>query len=475
MKNLKVTATVLAMTLLLAACSGVREEVSSDDSEKTSDIYSDADYDTEINESDSVEITLNGESVTIEEAGTYIISGTLEDGSIVIDASDEDEVQLVLNGCSVTSSSSAPIYVKNAGKVFITTFEGTVNYLSNEAIFEADEDTCVDGVIFSKSDITLNGEGTLVISSADNGIVSKDELVITGGTYEIESAGDSIQANDLIAVDGGTFTISSGDDAIHCEADLIIDGGTIEITECVEGLEGNTVTINDGDITLISSDDGINAAGETDTGMQADPSAWIEINGGNIDISTGGDGIDSNGDLTVNGGYITISGPENSGNGSLDFAGSGTINGGTLIAAGMAGMEMNMTSASQGCILVSTGNLSEGSEITVTDSSGSELLSFTPSTSYSCVLISSPDLQVGQTYTISAGTSSQEVTLEDYIYGGSLGMGGSFEGQMPGRRDGFEGQMPPEFNGEQPQGFDGQTPPEPPNGFDGQMPPTETT
>ena len=395
-------------------------------------------------------------SITITEAGTYTITETIDDGSIIIDASDNDTVELILDGCSVTSSDSAAVYVKNAGEVIITTTEGSVNTLTNITGFEADGDTNVDGVIFSKDDLTIRGEGTIIISSADHGIVSKDSLVIDGSSITITASGDGCQAND----------------------DLVVNGGTIDITECVEGLEGNTVTINGGDITLTASDDGINASGEAGDSMMGDSTCLIEINGGTLDITSYGDGIDSNGDLTITGGYITVSGPENGGNGSIDYAGSGTITGGTIIAAGMSGMEMNMTEATQGSILVSVGNQSSGTSVTVIDSSGNEIISFTPSTTYSCVLISSPDLLIGETYTITVDGSSQEVTLDDYIYGQSMGFGGF--GGFGGEQGGPGGQMPPqmpdgqmpdlsEFEGQTPPDFNGELP-EPPEGFDGRQP-----
>ncbi|MBR1796405.1 MAG: carbohydrate-binding domain-containing protein [Clostridiales bacterium] len=489
--KLKTTAVIIALALLIGGCSQAAltsSPIDTESTEVTESLYSDRDYETSYDESDAISIELQDESITITEAGTYIVTGTLEDGSIVIDAGDEDKIQLVLAGCSITSSSSACIYVKNADKVFITTEAGTVNTLTNTEGFEADGDINVDGVIFAKDDLTLNGEGTLVIESCDHGIVCKDELIVTSGVYDITSAEDGLQANDLIAVSGGSFTINAGDDAMHSEVDLVIDGGNIDIPECKEGLEGNFITINGGDITIIASDDAVNAAG--------DQAASLEINGGTIDITTYGDGMDSNGTLSITDGYITISGPENAGNGSLDYDSTGSITGGTIIAAGMSGMEMNFSEASQGSILISTGAQSSGTTITITDSSGNEILSYTPTTSYSCVLISSPELEVGQTYTITSGSSSQEVTLSDYIYGQTMGMGGfggpggngfgggqmpgdfeggEFDGQMPGggrgRRgfgdDNFDGQTPPEL----PDDFDGETPPEPPEGFDGQTPP----
>lgn len=473
MKKIRTIALFIALVLLMTGCAEASLTADNTVTETTQisseDLYSDRDFETDYDESDAVLISLASDSVTITEEGTYIIQGTLEDGSIIIDAGDEDKIQLILNGCSITSASSAAIYVKNADKVFITTAEGTVNTLTNVTGFEADEESNIDGVIFSKSDLTLNGEGSLIISSCDHGIVGKDDLFITSGDYEIDSTGDALQANDLIAISDGTFTINSGDDAIKCDTDLVIDGGTIDILSSNEGLEGNTITINGGDITLIASDDGINASGESGDTMMSDSSCQIYITGGTMSITTYGDGIDSNGDLTITGGYITVSGPENSGNGSLDYAGTGTITGGTVIAAGMSGMEMNMTEATQGSILISTGNQSAGTSITVTDSSGNELISFTPSTSYSCVLISSPDLEIGQTYTITSGSSSQDVTLDDYIYGQSMGFGGfggEFDGQMPDMSD-FDGQMPSDFDGERPElpeNFDGEMPQEPPEG-----------
>lgn len=387
---------------------------------------------------------ITNSSILIDDAGSYTIGGEI-DGSVIIDASDDDTVELILDGCSITSADSAAIYVKNAGEVIITTSDGTVNTLTNTTGFEPDGDTNVDGVIFSKDDITITGTGTLVINSADHGIVSKDDLVIDGSTITINASGDGCQAND----------------------DLVIDDGTINIESCVEGLEGTTVTVNGGSVTIVSSDDAVNASGESGDLQTTDPSCNVTINGGTIDITTSGDGIDSNGDLIINGGYITISGPEDSGNGSIDYAGTGSISGGTIIAAGMSGMEMNFTEASQGSAIVSVGNQSSGTTVSVTDSSGNELLSFTPAASYNCLLISSPELSAGETYSITAGGSSQEITLDDYIYGQTMAFEGpgQFQGD-PGERpelpDNFDGQMPPDFNGEQP--------PEPPEGFSGQTP-----
>ena len=181
----------------------------------TEQLFDDRDDDTGFDESESIKIQFNGDSgvcddssvqilggtVTITEGGVYILSGVLNDGMIVVDAPDTDKVQLVLNGVEITSASSAAIYVKACDKVFVTTGEGTSNQLVNGGSYEAIDDSNIDAVIFSKSDLTLNGTGTLIISgTAGHGIVSKDELVITGGTYEITAGEHGISGKDSLCI-----------------------------------------------------------------------------------------------------------------------------------------------------------------------------------------------------------------------------------------------------------------------------------
>jgi len=514
--KLKIAAVTLAAVMLFAGCNIASASETTEGSEESesateitdesyelaelSEVFTDSDYEVGYTEEDSTEITLDGESVTISEAGTYILTGTIEDGQIIIDADDEDTVRLVLNGVDITCETSAAIYVKNAEKVIITLASGTTNTLSTTGEFEADGDTNVDAVIFSKEDLTLNGEGTLVISSTGNGITSKDNLVITSGTYEIDAGKHGLEGKDSVAIssgtftitcvkdgihsdneddeelgniliEGGTFTITAQDDGISGSGDVVIDGGTIDVTTSYEGIEGHTLTINDGDISIYATDDGLNAAGPSggDT-MMADDTAWIIINGGTIDIEAYGDGIDSNGDLTINGGYITVSGPESAADGSIDYEGEGTITGGTLIAAGSSGMAVNMSTATQGSILVSFDEQEEGTEIIVYDESGNVVLSFTPKTSYSCVVVSSPDLTIGSTYTIVAGDSEADVSLDEYVYGQSTGMGmGGFGfgggGQMPGGDMDGGGMPGGDFDFE-----DGEMPEMPSGDIGGQMP-----
>ena len=307
-------------------------------------------------ESDSEKVSISGSVVTITGAGTYVISGSLDDGTIVVDASKEDKVQLVLNGVSIQSSAFAAIYVKQADKVFITLAEGTVNTLANGGSYVQIDENDVDAVIFAKDDITLNGSGSLKITaSSGSGIVGKDEVTITAGTYEITAAKHAIRAKDSLAIADGSFTLNATDDGLHAENGddeslgsiyiaggnfviqvkddaihattlLQIDGGTFEIT-AAEGLEATYIMINGGDIRISASDDGVNAAQKSSIYTPT-----FEMNDGTLTIVMGGgdtDGVDSNGNIVVNGGTIDVTGQS-----TFDCDGSATYNGGTIIVNG---------------------------------------------------------------------------------------------------------------------------------------------
>ena len=229
-------------------------------------------------------------TVTISEAGTYILTGSASNAQVIIDADTETKIQLVLDDLTLSCKSSAPIYVRKADKVFITLADGSSNTLATTGEFVAIDDNNIDAVIFSKDDLTLNGSGSLTINSPyGHGIVSKDDLVVTGGTYTMTCAKHGLSGKDsvrildgtfdltvtkdgihasndddenlgYIYIAGGTFTINSDDDGMHADSTLYIEDGTIDIQKSYEGLEGQTITILDGDIDIVSSDDGINAA-----------------------------------------------------------------------------------------------------------------------------------------------------------------------------------------------------------------------
>lgn len=540
-------------------------------------------------ESTGSAVTISGSTVTITDEGVYLLTGTLDNGSIIVDAKKTDKVELVLSDASITSADYAALYVKQADKVFVTLDEGTENTLSSSGSFAQKDDNNVDGTVFSKDDLVLKGEGGLtIVSESGNGVVSKDELTISGGSYtitaaghgleskesvligeavlsivsgkdgiqakdsddetvgevildgaaltidagsdgisagssvtvlggtlditasdsaesakgikagesvsisggeiSIDSANDSIHSNGDVTVSSGSISITSQDDGIHADQTVAISGGSIDILDSYEGIEGLVIDISGGEISLNASDDGLNAAGGNDGSGYMGP--WgrdqfasvdgceIRISGGKIEICARGDGVDSNGNLTVSGGEVYVSGAANGGNGALDYNGSGTITGGFFVAAGPAQMAMNFGNASTQCsMLVSTGNQQKGTEIRLKDSSGKTLLSYTPSLDYGCILISSPDLAVGETYTVEAGSNSSTVQMDSTLYGTAGGFGGMMGGfgghgggMMP--QDGMSGEQLPEgMTGERPQGgFNGAQPADgafPEGGFGG--------
>lgn len=454
----------------------------------TADMFSDRDKVIGYDETQSVSIELadNGITatadtvgisdsvVTIKDEGTYILTGTLSDGQVVIDA-DGKKVQLVLNGVDITSKSSAAIYVKAADKVFITLADKSENKLTTSAEYVAIDDNNIDAVIFSKDDITLNGEGTLAVTSkAGNAITSKNDLKVTSGTYTLEAAGHGLEAKDSIRVAGGeisitsgkdglhsensdeldidsvddgihangsievadgTYAIAAGDDGIHADEVLLISGADIDITKSYEGLEGKTITINDGDINIVSSDDGLNAAeGSTSDSMRSPTSenCWIEINGGSLYVYADGDGIDSNGNMTINVGDIKVDGPSNSGNAAIDF-GDGAkayINGGSLIAVGGSGMvEAFDSSSKQAMMSIQVADSNITGEVVLSDSDGNVIISYTPAKEYNCVQISTAELEKGKTYTLKAGDTTTTIELNELLYSnisnnGNNGRGG---------------------------------------------------
>ena len=422
------------------------------------DMFTDRDKDASYDESSATKVNLSeikDSTYTITKEGVYILSGTYS-GQIIVNVADTAKVQLVLDGVTITNESTAAIYVKEADKVFVTLKDGTTSTLTTSGTFVATDDNNVDGVIFSKGDLTINGSGSLKISSSAHGIVGKDDVVITGGNIDITSTKKGISGKDsvriadgtinittgtdgihsensddtskgFVYIEGGNITINAADDGIHAGTNLDIVGGKINITQSNEGLEGKDVNISGGEVNVVSSDDGINATASATTGqkesMQAED-ASINISGGKITVNAEGDGIDSNGDLTVSGGETYVSGPTRGGNGGIDYNGTGTITGGTFIVTEIQSMTENFGSSStQGVVQLSVSNQAAGTTVSIADSKGNVLASYTPAKEYNSVIISTKGMTQGETYTVTAGTTTQQVTLSQLV-SGSGGMGG---------------------------------------------------
>ncbi len=344
-KSLFVVMTVLTVAVLaiaLTACNKTGTETEGTVNEVTEvevpsaeivvpaaeDMFTDRDTNTAYNAT-PVEITLNGATascdddsvsisggiITITKKGTYEFSGTLTEGQIIIDTPSDDQkkVQIVLNDAHVTCTGSAAIYVKSADKVFVTTYNESS--LASVGDFTDTTENNVDGAVYSKDDICFNGTGTLTISaSAGNGIVGKDDLKMTSGTYIITASNHGLDANDSIRIKGGSYTINAGKDGIHCENSddetlgyVYIENGTFNITsanDCIQA--ASSLQIVDGSYTLVAGG-GSDFVASTDSKKGLKATGNLVIYGGTININSADDALHSNGSLQIDGGTMTLS------------------------------------------------------------------------------------------------------------------------------------------------------------------------
>lgn len=391
----------------------------------------------------------NGGSVTIASAGYYDVTGTLTDGSLIVDAGKNAKVFLRLNGVTITCSDDAAIRVNQADKVFLTLAEGTENTVtSGETYSEAALADKTDGAIFAHDDLTINGSGALTVTAAyKHGIAANDSLRITGGKITVTAPADTIHVNDSLHITGADITLSAGDDAIHSDTSVAILGGSLTVNTCCEGIEAPEILVEDGTVTVTSTDDGINACG-TETSDGSLPG--VTISGGTVTLlnpsGRDADGIDSNGNIDINGGLVYISLVGDGGNCALDYGsengGACRINGGTVVACGSSTMLETMSeNSAQPSLLYAGTTQAAGTEITLQDSSGKILLTYAAPNSFSAVLVSCPEMATGSTYTLTLGDTAQEIPLTQVAttYGVSGNMGGNMGGGM-GDMGGMGGQ-----------------------------------
>lgn len=304
---------------------------------------------------------IDGTALTIDQAGTYTVSGACADGSIKIKKGTTG-VTLILNGLDLTSTATAPITCAKSSEVTILAASGTENVLTDSAQNNDDEypeNTDAENAVIKCKDgstVTLCGAGSLTVNAnGKNGIKSgatTDEegeasLTIEELTLTISaSVGDAINAEQTLHIPSGALTIAAADDAIHADYELNVgadstDGPSITITDCYEGLEAATLNVFSGNIDITATDDCLNAA-------NADLSGYdftMNVSGGTIRAYTsGGDGFDSNGDLTITGGTVVVWTASAADNQPLDADGTITVTGGTVLAAGgSSGMGMNLS------------------------------------------------------------------------------------------------------------------------------------
>ncbi len=349
---------------------------------------------------------------------------TINGGDINIISSDDG---IATAGNNTGDATNGDISINNG--VMIIASDGDAIQATNDIVITGGEITLTSG----------GGSGSYVDESASaKGVKADVSITITGGTIAADSADDAIHSNDKIVINGGTFTISTGDDGAHADTSLEINGGDINIKEAYEGLESATITINNGNIHITSSDDGINLAGGNDNsgltqgpGVGGRPDQWggpgqggfetggnysLYINGGYIAVDALGDGIDSNGMIEMTGGSLIINGPVSNMNGALDFV-SSNITGGFLLAVGSSGMAQTLISSStQDSVLLNFGSTIQADTLVhIQTSDGDELLTFKATKQFQSIAFSSAELVKGVTYDLYIGGSSTG-TAKDGLY-----------------------------------------------------------
>lgn len=478
-------------------------------------------------------VTIDGGLATISAGGTYRLSGTLDDGQILVDSSDDAPVRLILDGVTIVNSSSAPIYIKQAQAVEIVLADESVNTLTdateyvyagvdedepNAALF-SDDTLLISGNgsltvnanyndgITSKDGLTIAG-GTIQVTAADDGIRGKDYLIIKdgaltiaaggdgfksdnaddatlgyisieqgsivitaggdgiqaetdlvvtggaitvttgggsdvaldadlsakglkavvaivldGGTVDLNTADDGIHADGDITINGGVFRIATGDDGIHADANVTVNGGDIQVAKSYEGLEGAHIVVNAGAITLVSSDDAVNAAGDSVSGAAAPQAVpgqrppggplaagnfTLAINGGVLLIDATGDGVDVNGAITMTDGLVIVNGPTMRMNAALDYDRGFSMSGGVVVAVGSAGMAVapDETSTQNALLLNFSATQAAGTLVHIQNSAGEDVLTFLPTKAYQSLAFSSPALTTGESYQVYLGGSA---------------------------------------------------------------------
>ncbi len=335
MKNNKYKIISLIMCAsLLMSCSANTNNVTADSGESSENTnmelnikgmsdtiveYEDNDFYTEWENENANYIKLNGSSaelqgigakineniITINSPGTYVVSGKLENGQIIVDSESDDAVRLVLNNAEINCSDNAPIYVKNSGKTIISLVEGTENKITdgNTYVLDDAEDDEPNAAIFSKDDLTINGSGNLSVNANyNNGIFGKDDLKITGGNINITSADDGLLGRDLLAVRDSNITINSKGDGIRSTNDtddtkgnIVLENGSYIITSGTKGIKSESdITIIDGKYTINSTDDSIHSNDS------------VSISGGIFNITSEDDGIHADSEINISGGTINI-------------------------------------------------------------------------------------------------------------------------------------------------------------------------
>ena len=464
--------------------------------------------------SSSGNVKVDGGTVTINSGGTYVISGELSNGRIVVNAPKAD-VRLVLSGASITSSDGPAIDIQDAGDAIVVLAKDSKNTLTDGASYASGQEATA--ALFSSDTLTVTGAGQLdVTGSYKDGISSKNGLIITGSsTINVKAADDGLRGKDYLVVESGTLTVEAGGDALKSSEDndetkgfISLGKASITLTSSDDAIAATTdVTIKDTTLTITAgggqanatieeqappgqestadsttpSPKGINAGvsytqdsgtvtiDAADEGLQA---PFINVAGGELSIAAGDDGINaSNGDhvieghenadsesddgsvLTISGGEVEVSYASSDG---IDSNGSAYVKGGIVVVSGQAGEMDGAVDANGETQLVGvTGSpsVSAGDTLIVTDSSGSQVASV--KVDFTAAAITVLGLTEGQQYTVatsSGGSATGTASALSAGMGGPMGGGGQGGQGGPGEQGGQPGGDPgqPPSGGQQP-------------------------
>lgn len=428
-------------------------KVNKTNSNSKSNIFSDDDYDAMVDEKNSTvlnlsdisnikgkNINVSGNVITISSGGTYILTGKLDEGQIVVNASNEDKVRLVLKGVDISSSKGNIILIENAKKTIITLASDSNNKLELKGTNSKDNK---DSVIFSKSDLSFNGTGVLnLLSPYGRGIVSQDKVVFVDGKYAMDTAGNTISANNSLAIADGKYDIKAGEkgtglkvhgsdkkgriyiangkldittgkDGINSNSNVTINNGNINIKSDENGIEGENIDIRGGNTRVVSKDDGIITSSEKNTEMD---SLFIRIVGGNVSIHSKNNGLNSKGNILISGGETFVESSDNTDKSAINYGGSAKITGGTFIATGNNSMTKTFgDSSTQGSILMSFSKKTK-ENLKVLDENGKTLAEYKPKSEYKSVIVSTKDIKENKKYKLVAGEQTLDLLLDKINY-----------------------------------------------------------
>ena len=387
MKNKRIYRGMFLSLALIAGCEGVKDSPSSADEIKDS-LSSTLTEGTAIQLGETITIdgegaTASNQTVRITQAGTYLISGTLEDGQIQVEVGNQEEVNLVLNETQISSTTGAPILITQSAKTTITLMEGTQNVISHQMVMNDGEEVSKEekAAIFSQDDLMITGTGSLTVDAKTyNGIVSQDDLVIEDGNFVIESANHGLKGKDSVVIEEGTFKMTTKGDAIPSDqaADeetgfRTIRGGDFDLVAEQDGIQAQTKLVIEGGTFKIETGGGYEAGAVKETTSQppfnrgasataetaTTPSAKglkagqeLVIEGGSLTINSADDALHTNGSLWMNGGEVTLS----TGDDGLHADETVEVNGGTVdILTSYEGLEGQVVRVNDGVIrLVAT-------------------------------------------------------------------------------------------------------------------------